>query len=351
MKSTPNYLFPKIVHPLQKISMYFRDNRKQASRVFAFLGFGLYMLFSVVMRGGGIFSAYTFFSIALPLLGLVIGVLIFTLGFELLRQKRLMENIPRSKARSAAMGLAEVQGRAAPYVWLKSPLTTTDCVYYKFLVEKYEQQGRSSHWKVVNEGCSTNFFYVEDETGKILVDPVEAELHLTSDYRYTGTEIGSSRDPGIFGFSNLYGGQRMRYTEWYITPADKIFAIGTIKKWKSAFEDHKFKVAEKLKAIKENKERLKKFDLDGNDQIDCDEWEAARQQAEQDLLREELDRPQQMEDDVVVTRDPSNNIMIISDQDQRQVIRKKKIYAGLSFVSGSGTILWMVYLLLGKYVQ
>jgi hypothetical protein len=331
--------------------MYFRDNRRQASQVFAFLGFGLYMLISVAMRGAGIFRAHALFSIVLSLLGLVIGVLILTLGFELLRQKRLLENIPRSKARSAAMGLAEVRGRAAPYVWLKSPLTTTDCVYYKFLVEKYERQGKNSHWKVVNEGCSTNFFYVEDETGKILVDPVEAEMHMTPDYRYTGTEIGSSRDPGIFGFSNIYGGQRMRYTEWYITPADNIFAIGTIKKWKSAFDDHKFKVAEKLKAIKEDKERLKKFDLDGNGQIDCDEWEAARQQAEQDLLREELDRPQQMEDDVVITRDPSNNIMIISDQDERQVIRKKNVYAVLSFVFGGGLILWMAYLLLKRFVQ
>jgi hypothetical protein len=328
------------VHPLQKIALYFSENRKQASKVMAVLGGGVYVLI----------WARAFFSFILPLAGMALGVLIFTLGFELLRQKRLMENIPRSKARSAAMGLVEVQGRAAPYVWLKSPLTGAECVYYKFLVEKYVREGKSSHWKVVNEGCSTNFFYVEDETGKILVDPVEAEMHMEPDYRYTGTDIASGGDTGIFGLSNLYGGQRARYTEWYITPADTIFAIGTIKKWKSAFEDHKFKVAEKLKAIKENKERLKQFDRNGDGQIDCDEWEAARQQAEQDLLKEELDRPQQMEDDVVITRDPSNNIMIISDQDQRQVIRKKKIYAVLSFVSGGGTILWMAYLLLKKIV-
>ncbi|MBI4727471.1 hypothetical protein HY768_09700 [candidate division TA06 bacterium] len=331
--------------------MYFRDNRRQAFQAFAFLGFGLYMLILVVMRGGGGFRAYAFFSIVLPLLGLVLGVLIFTLGFELLRQKRLMENIPRSKARSAAMGLSEVKGKAAPYVWLKSPLTTTDCVYYKFLVEKYVQGGKNSHWKVVNEGCSTNFFYVEDETGKILVDPVEAELHLSSDYKYTGTDIISSGRARTYSPPSIFGGQKMRYTEWYIVPSDTVYAIGTVKKWKSAFEDHKFKVAEKLKAIKEDKERLKKFDLDGDGQIDCDEWEMARQQAEQDLLKEQLEKPQQVEDDVVITRDPSNNIMIISDQDERQVIKNKKICATLSFASGSGLILWMAYLLLKKFVQ
>lgn len=317
----------------------------------AFLGVCLYLLFVVVMKGGDIFRAYAIFTIALLLLGLALGVMIFTLGFELLRQKNLMENIPRSKARSAAMGLAEVQGKAAPYVWLKSPLTLTDCIYYKFLVEKYEQEGKGSHWKVVNEGCSTNFFYVEDETGKILVDPVDAELHLCSDYKYTGTDIISSGRARHYNSTTIFGGQRMRYTEWYIVPNDTIYAIGTIKKWKSAFDDHKFKVAEKLRTIKEDKERLKKFDLDGNGHIDCDEWEAARQQAEQDLLKEQLSRPQQMEDDVVITRDPSNNIMIISDQDERQVIKNKTIHAVLSFVSGSGLIVWMAYLLLKKFVQ
>ncbi|MDO9391765.1 MAG: GIDE domain-containing protein [bacterium] len=339
------------MHPLQKISMYFRDNRKQASQVFAFLGFGLYMLVSFVMRGNGIYGAYSFFSVVLPLLGLALGVLIFTLGFELLRQKNLMENIPRSKARSAAMGLAEVQGKAAPYVWLKSPLTLTECLYYKFLVEKYEQEGKNSRWKVVNEGSSTHFFYVEDETGKILVDPVDAELHLASDYKYTGTDIISSGKAHTYSTPSIFGGQRMRYTEWYIVPNDTVYAIGTVKKWKSAFDDHKFKVAEKLKAIKEDKERLKKFDLDGNGQIDCDEWEMARQQAEQDLLKEQLEKPQQMEDDVVISRDPSNNIMIISDQDERQVIKNKTIQAGLSFVSGGGLIVWMAYLLLKNIVH
>lgn len=317
----------------------------------AFLAFGLYLLFSAAVRGLGVSGTYSFFSVILPLLGLVLGVLVFTLGFELLRQKNLMENIPRSKARSAAMGLAEVQGMAAPYVWLKSPLTLTDCIYYKFLVEKYEQEGKGSHWKVVNEGCSTHFFYVEDETGKILVDPVDAELHLRSDYKYTGTDIISSGRTRNYNSTSIFGGQRMRYTEWYIVPNDTIYAIGTIKKWKSAFDDHKFKVAEKLRAIKEDKERLKQFDLDGNGQIDCDEWEAARQQAEQDLLKEQLSKPQQMEDDVVITRDPSNNIMIISDQDERQVIKNKAIYASISFVSGSGLIVWMAYLLLKKFVQ
>jgi hypothetical protein len=337
------------MHPFQKIGVFVRDNRQQLGRFLPGLGFAFYAM--MILSGFGRHrEAYgVVFTALLPLLGLVVGVLLFTYGFVLFKEKRLIENIPRSKARSAAMGLVEVAGRAEPFALLKSPLTATDCVYYRFKVEKYVRSGKNSHWRVINQGSSTHFFYIYDETGRILVDPVEAELHLATDYKYTGTDIVASGSARQYDIPVIFGSGNMRYTEWYILPGDSVYAIGTAKKWKNASEDHKFKVAEKLREFKENKGKMKQFDLNGDGKIDCEEWELARQHAEQDLLKEELQRPQQAEDDVVITRDPGHNIMIISEKSEKEVVMHRGVGAVMSLLAGTGLILWMSYLLLKRF--
>ncbi|MDI6735416.1 MAG: hypothetical protein QME42_04345 [bacterium] len=67
---------------------------------------------------------------------ILIGPGLFFYGFFKLKKKRLIEDIPTSKIRSVAMGFAEIKGKARQKIPLKSPLTSADCVYYKFLVEK-----------------------------------------------------------------------------------------------------------------------------------------------------------------------------------------------------------------------
>ncbi len=327
-----------------------REYRQQLGQYLPVLGFVFYAVMVFSGFGRHAFFYGTLFSVLLPLAGLVTGVLLFTYGFVLFKEKRLIENIPRSKARSAAMGLVEVSGQAEPYVMLKSPLTATECVYYKFKIEKRMDEDRGAKWKVINQGSSTNFFYIRDETGRILVDPVEAELHLQEDYKFTGTDILASGSVRRFSAPVIFGAGEMRYTEWYLVPGDSVFAIGSAKKWKNAAEDHKFKVAQKLREIKEDKERMKQFDLNGDGRIDCEEWELARQHAEQDLLKEELQRPQQMDDDVVITRDSGHNIMIISEKSEKDVIMQKGLGSFFATLAGAGLILWMAYLLLKRVI-
>ncbi len=322
------------MHPLKRLIFLYRNNRKAASTVTAAAGGGLYFLArflfeSELWRRGLDSPAIWIFIIV----GLGAGLAMFTYGFSVWREKRMIENIPTSRVRSLAMGLVEVSGQAQPKALLKSPITATDCVYYKFLVERRERRGKSDHWVTVSQGASTNYFYVDDGTGKILVDPVEADIHLERDYRYTdavsaGNTLGLMFNVGAFS-------QRMRYTEWYIVPGDTVYVMGNVIRWRNDQQERQFALAERLKELKADRERLMQFDRDGDGKIDADEWEAARERAEQDILRQELDNPRDEGEDLVIARDPQNQLMIISDKSEKDLVKSKAVSAWLLLIFGA----------------
>lgn len=328
------------MHIIKRFQLYARNNRQQAG-----LGMGLSAaagyaaaIFSSRITwsagpGGMAPAAYLVVALAL-----VIGLLVLTYAFSVWREKRLIENIPTSKVRSLAMGLVEVKGVARPKAALKSPVTMTACTYYRYKIEKYVRSGKSSHWSVVDQGASTNYLYVEDETGKILADPVDADVQIGRDYQWTGTKPGTGW--GIFG------GDKMRYSEWWIVEGEPVYVIGTVRRWKDARDDRRFKVAERLRQLKADRERIKEFDRDGDGRISADEWELARARIEQDVLREELAAPVDTADDFVIARDTTNGVMVISDKSEKELARRYGWQAAGLFVLGTGLVSWMGALLL-----
>ncbi|MCX5782210.1 MAG: GIDE domain-containing protein [Elusimicrobia bacterium] len=229
-------------------------------------------------------------------------------GFKELMVKRLIENTPTSKIRSVAMGIAEIVGLARLKYPLKSPLTYTECAYYRYLIEREntDSKGRK-YWVKEEEGSSSSYFYIEDTTGKILVDPLNAEIMLIRDYQ----NIESHR------FA------RKRYTEWTICSGDYVYVLGTVKKFKNMFEERKIKLNEKLQALKQDAKKMKEFDKDGDGEISIDEWDNARAKAEIELLEEELNKPKENEDDIVIGKGDFEKTFIISDRDEKEVAGKK----------------------------
>ena len=112
-----------------------------------------------------------------PFFIVIIGAaagLFYYAAFYYFRRKRLIENTPTSKVRSLAMGLVEVFGKAQMFKKLKkSPISKKDCVYYTLEVQEYVKSGKQGHWKTIKFETSNNDFYVQDETGKVLVNPKE----------------------------------------------------------------------------------------------------------------------------------------------------------------------------------
>jgi hypothetical protein len=240
------------------------------------------------------------------------GLFFFFFGFAQLRKKRLVENTPTSKIRSVAMGINEVTGFARERAPLKSPLSGASCVFYKFKMEKEVRRSKGgTYWQTVNEGCSANYFYIEDGTGKLLVDPLYAETMLLEDYE------------NISGATGIFSGNRMRYTEWYIAPGDYVYILGTVRKFKDMVQDRKDRLIEKLRKLKEDRERLlKEFDADKDGQISAEEWDRARSAMEQELLEEEQKNPPAIEDDIVIAKGDAEKTFILSDRDETDVTHK-----------------------------
>ncbi|HBU70208.1 MAG TPA: hypothetical protein DEE98_07500 [Elusimicrobia bacterium] len=243
----------------------------------------------------------------LEILLILSGLFIFALGFKTLRKKWLIDNTPTSKVRSAAMGPAEFNGIALRKTELASRLTHTDCVYYKFRIEKEVRgsKGRKS-WQIIESGESACFFYLEDTTGKILIDPLEAETFMPRDY----SDIESK------GFS------RFRYSEWLIKPGDPVYVFGTVRKMKDTIADRKEKLFAKLRKLKEDRQKLAQFDTDKDGRLSAEEWDNAVRAAEEELTREEMNNPDKVEDELVVGKGDLEKTFILSDKKENQISRE-----------------------------
>jgi len=168
--------------------------------------------------------------------GFFAGIAVFVLGLVWLRRRMLIENTPTSKVRSLAMGLVEIYGQVVQAGQiLKGPFSGNDCVYYKYAIEEYRQQGKSSRWVTVKKGEERVNFYLKDGTGRVLVDPRGADIELSKDYEFGS---GWGKDPpqklldflereglkheGFFGFN-----KQMRFREYDIAPGDRLYVMGT----------------------------------------------------------------------------------------------------------------------------
>lgn len=247
------------------------------------------------------------------------GAVLFALGFMKLREKWLIDNTPTSKIRSVAMGLCEVKGRAVKKFELLSRLTFAPCVYFKFLIEKEVRNSKGgTYWQAVDRGESTNYFYVEDETGRLLVDPLGAETVMEPDYRVT----------------ELRGNGKYRYTEWYISPGDATYVLGTVRKFNDNIADRKEKLAARLRELKQDKQKMAQFDLDKDGAISPEEWDKAVEQVNGELLREEMAAP--AGDDIVIAKSDAERVFLLSDESETRISR------GLLFTSAAFVIIGVV---------
>ena len=85
-------------------------------------------------------------------IGLLIAALVsFVFSFITLHRKRIIEDTPTSKIRSAAQGYIELIGHGQlmegqPII---APLTGTICTWYKYSVDEHRQSGKNSKWVTI----------------------------------------------------------------------------------------------------------------------------------------------------------------------------------------------------------
>ncbi len=168
-------------------------------------------------------------ALLLGALGTIAGLYLFVRGFHLLQQKRWIEDTPVMKIAAAAMGPVKVFGKATGPYTLLSPLANVDCYYYRAVAwngvdaqNEQELQGRAT------EILFTPLF-VEDETGRLMVDPRGAEIELPSAYdeQISGSSMTecSRRFLRRHGLSTSGG---TTVSEYAIKPGDPLLVLGTL---------------------------------------------------------------------------------------------------------------------------
>jgi len=108
-----------------------------------------------------------------------LGLYCFFRGFRFLRRYRVLADTPLTLIRGAAMGFVEVSGMARGDETVASPVTHTPCYFYQVKIDRWDQGGRGGgRWvALASDGDGVRFF-LEDETGRILVDAQDAEIDL-----------------------------------------------------------------------------------------------------------------------------------------------------------------------------
>ena len=126
-------------------------------------------------------------------IGAVLVLFMLWLGFRALRRKRLLQNLPTSKVQGAFIGLVELKGAAEVEDPVVSFLAEQPCVWHSYSIQEHwsrirtetytdskgNTQTRTVHesgWTTVDSGEEQIPFYLEDDTGFLLVRPENAKV-------------------------------------------------------------------------------------------------------------------------------------------------------------------------------
>ena len=243
-----------------------------------------------------------------------------------LRRRRAITDTPTSRIASAAQGYIELLGKGRPldHPPLLSHLTRLPCLWYRYQVEEKTSDNK---WETVSRGESEVPFIIDDGSGRIVVDVEGAEI-LTR-HKETWTE------------------GRYRNTEWKLLINDEVYALGDFKTLGGGSVDLDVRqdMNELLAEWKKDKAALlKRFDLNGDGDIDMQEWGLARQAARREVVR--MHRDARNESDVHTLSCPRNGRhYLLSNLDPNKLARRYLLWACFHvtvFLAALGTVPWVL---------
>jgi len=181
---------------------------------------------------------------------LAVGTLLSALGFGVIyaaskgfKRDRLITDTPTSKARSMAVGRVELYGIALPYEEkkLKTPFGGRDCIWCQWIVETLlpSREHHEKAYVTLKEGVLPGLFYLQDETGKVLVYSRGADVDAKYTQRYDRWKTGDAHDFLVNEGITTENTPTLRLTESYIAPYDKVYVLGTamINPYKQSLSD------------------------------------------------------------------------------------------------------------------
>jgi len=148
---------------------------------------------------------------------LAVSATLFVFGRKITSFMALIEDTPTSKVQSAAMGRIELKGQSESPFLLTSPCFQRPCIAYHYIKEEYQRhhaRGRygqtaaaGGNWRVVQTRSRSVAFYLNDATGKALVEPDGAyidfertRVETRGDERYTESLLPADSDLYLLGY-------------------------------------------------------------------------------------------------------------------------------------------------------
>ncbi|MDB5888122.1 MAG: hypothetical protein JWM03_994 [Rhodocyclales bacterium] len=205
---------------------------------------------------------------------LLLTVVSLTAWLKSLRTLQIITATPVSRVNSAAQGYVALQGRGKALVGvpLLSPFNGLPVLWYRLHTQQRDGRGR---WQSCSWDESDACLILEDESGQCVIDPQGAEVHTLQ----RETEV---RDD-------------MRYTQWCLTEHMPLLVLGNFKtlQGETLTQTERETVKEVLADWKQDKaELLRRFDLNGDREIDETEWSLARAEAVREARRQRVEADQ-----------------------------------------------------------
>lgn len=187
---------------------------------------------------------------------------VYAWRFNLQRLLAIAEH-PTSTIAAAAQGYVELAGRARPLLPLTSPLSGIACVWFRYWVYVKDH---NNIWRLEDYKSSEQEFEIEDTTGRCLVDPTDAEIMMAERHSKTRHDH--------------------RYIELLLRTGKRLYVLGELETITqvSAARQLKQQVNQLLTDWKKAPAQLKRrFDFNGDGEIDAEEWEHARAAASHEV--------------------------------------------------------------------
>lgn len=224
---------------------------------------GLIALATVAYRGSGAWLA------VLLLAGVSIAA-----WLRSLRTLQTITATPISRIASAAQGYVALRGRgrALAGVPLLSPFNGLPVLWYRLHIE---QRDSDDVWQSVSQETSDACLILEDDSGQCVIDPQDADV------------LTQQRETETRG--------DMRFTHWCLIEHVPLFVMGDFRtlQGESLTQTERETIKEVLADWKQDKhELLRRFDLNGDGEIDEREWALARAEAQREARRQRIDADQ-----------------------------------------------------------
>lgn len=213
---------------------------------------------------------------------------------------------PTSRISSAPQGYVEIVGKGAHPAGqrLVSPNSGLPCLWYRYIVEERSD----NKWHRIDEGLSSEPFGIYDGTGVALIDPSEAEI--------------------ITSYKQITTRGHYRHTEWNLIEGETLYVLGEHATIGGAntILDFRQDVSPLLAAWKRDKPGLlKRFDLDGDGNINLEEWELARKAAHKQIRHEHHEA--RLEHGTHLLKKPSGRLYLIANRTPEHLASRYRIWA------------------------